>query len=60
VMNGGVINTLRLVNHHRKPAFGSKLYSPDTIIVTSNAILAVQQFYLFIFCERRASSIEGM
>ncbi|WP_267834460.1 hypothetical protein, partial [Escherichia coli] len=50
-MNGGVINTLRLVNHHRKPAFGSKLYSPDTIIVTSNAILAVQQFYLFIFCE---------
>lgn len=23
-MNGGVINTLRLVNHHRKPAFGSK------------------------------------
>ena len=38
-MNGGVINTLRLVNHHRKPAFGSKLYSPDTIIVTPNANL---------------------
>ena len=28
-MNGGVINTLRLVNHHRKPAFGSKQYSPE-------------------------------
>lgn len=59
-MNGGVINTLRLVNHHRKPAFGSKLYSPDTIIVTPNANLAVSYFYLFIFCERRASSVERM
>lgn len=38
VMNGGVINTLRLVNHHRKPAFGSKQYSPKMIIVTPNAI----------------------
>ncbi|MFO9901379.1 hypothetical protein ACJHXU_24390, partial [Escherichia sp. WS2893_1] len=49
--------TLDLIN---KAAFRSKQYSPKMIIVTSNAILAVQQFYLFIFCERRASSIEGM
>lgn len=39
-MNGGVINTLRLVNHHRKPAFGSKQYSPKMIIVIPNAIHA--------------------
>ncbi|MCI0136900.1 hypothetical protein MN543_28515, partial [Escherichia coli] len=60
VMNGGVINTLWLVNHYRKPVFGAKLYSPDTTIVTPNANLAVSHFYLFIFCERRASSVEGM
>ncbi|EFW67887.1 hypothetical protein EC07798_2522 [Escherichia coli 07798] len=39
-MNGSVINTLRLVNHHRKPAFGAKQYSPKMIIVTPNAIHA--------------------
>lgn len=59
-MNGGVINTLWLVNHYRKPVFGAKLYSPDTTIVTPNANLAVSHFYLFIFCERRASSVEGI
>ncbi len=28
-MNGGVINTLRLVNHHRKPAFGSTILTEN-------------------------------
>lgn len=28
-MNGGVINTLRLVNHHRKPAFRSAVLTEN-------------------------------
>ncbi|EFF13284.1 conserved hypothetical protein [Escherichia coli B354] len=46
-MNGGVINTLWLVNHYRKPVFGAKLYSPDTTIVTPNANLAEPKHLMY-------------